>query len=399
MFVYADISVAVRVILSVLFLLTLAPLALSQQQVTVPAGSRLVVEPTSTLRTGDTESGNRFAAVLVTDLVFDGKLAAIRGDTVTGTVVAAKKARRVAGKSELELQLDSIHTRGHSIPFRSVVWGVEGEKSKELKKMVGKAAIGKVIGGAAMAKRMVATSSAIAVLTPGEQIEVTKGSLMEFYLAEPTTMPLLAKVSYSDKDTALNVFQHVMNQNLKLQVEYGWTREVTVAKDGDVKSNNRMLVEYDSLGNQTEEPIGEQDEGGRGVRGRIKKKKLKKMEELVAGLHKLLAAYSLAAPELSQKFFAQAVASHAYGDMAGTIQFEGIDVIDLNDWAAIWFDSSTIIPRKLLFKTFMDEKALQGEVTYVAIDDSSFQIGEADVRIPGEGLVVTITNGEFHKTQ
>jgi hypothetical protein len=359
----------------------------------------LVVEPTSTLRTGDTESGDRFAAVLVTDLVFDGKLVAIRGDTVTGTVVAAKKARRVAGKAELELQLNSIHTGGHSIPFTSVVWGVEGEKSKELKKMVGKVALGKVIGGAEMAKRMVATSSAIAVLTPGEQIEVTKGSLMEFYLAEPTTMPLLAMVSYSDKDTALNVFQHVMNKNLKLQVEYGWTREVTVAKDGDVKLNNRLLVRYDSLGNQTEEPIGEQDEGGRGVRGRIKKKKLGKMEELVAGIHKLLAAYSLAVPELSQKFFAEAVASHASGDMAGTIQFEDIDVISPNDWVAVWFDSSTMSPRKLLFKTFMEEKAVQGEVAYLAIDDNSFQIGEANVRIPGEGLEVTIANDDFYKTQ
>lgn len=399
MSIYADSSVAVRVAFSALVFLTLAPLALSQEQVTLPAGSRLVVAPTSTLRTGDVESGDRFSAVLVTDLVVDGKLAANRGDTVIGTVVSAKKARRVAGKAELELQLDSIHRGGRSFPFMSIVWGVEGEKSKELRKMAGKAALGKVIGGAAMAKRMVATSSALAVLTPGDQIEVAEGLLMEFYLAEPTTMPLLANVSYSDKNTALDVFQNVMTKNLKLQVEYGWTREVTVAKDGDVKSNDRVRVRYDSLGNQTEEPVGEQDEGGRGVRGRIKKKKLKKMDELVAGIHKLLTAYSLAAPELSQKFFKQAVASYASGDLAGMIQFESIDVIDPNDWAAIWFDSSTMSPRKLLFKTFMDEKAVQGEVTYIAIDDNSLQIGEANVHIPGEGLVVTITNDDFYKTQ
>jgi hypothetical protein len=85
--------------------------------------------------------------------------------------------------------------------------------------------------------------------------------------------------------------------------------------------------------------------------------------------------------------------------MAGTIQFEDIDVIGPNDWAAVWFDSSTISPRKLLFKTFMGEKAVQGEVAYLAIDDNSFQIGEANVRIPGEGLTVTITNDDFYKTQ
>jgi hypothetical protein len=399
MFVYSDISVAVRVMFTVLLLLILAPLALSQEQVTAPAGSRLVVAPTSTLRTGDTESSDQFSALLVTDLAVDGKLAAMRGDMVTGTVVSAKKARRVAGKAELELRLDSIHTGGRSFPFMSIVWGVEGEKSKELRKMAAKAALGKVIGGAAMAKRMVATSSALAVITPGEQIEVTEGSLMEFYLAEPITLPLMANVGYTDKDTALSVFQRVMNENLKLQMEYGWTREVTVAKDGDVKSNDRARVRYDSLGDLMEEPIGEQDEGGRGVRGRMKKKKLKKMDELVAGIHKLLAAYSLAAPELSQKFFTGAVASHASGDLAGMIQFESVDVISLNDWTAVWFDASTMSPRKLLFKTFMEEKVVQGQVTYLAIDGNTFQIGEANVRIPGDGLAVTITNADFYKTQ
>ncbi len=399
MFVYTVTSVAVRVALFALAFLTLAPPALSQQQVTAPAGSRLVVAPTSTLRTGDIKSGNRFAAVLVTDLVFNGSLTAKRGDTATGIVVKAKKARRVAGKAELELQLDSIHTEGSSVPIKSVVWGVEGEKSKELKKMVAKAAIGKVVGGAAMAKRMVATGSAIAVLTPGDQIEVAEGLLMEFYLAEPATMPILANVGYSDKNTALSVFQNATNKNLKLQGEYGWTREVTVSKGGDVKSNNLLLIRHDDLGNQTEEPIGEQDEGGRGIRGKLKEKKLKKMDELVAGIQKLLTAYSLPNPELSQKFFERAVASHASDDMAGTIQFEDIDVIGLNDWVTIWFDNSTMSPRRLLFKTFMEEKALQGEVTYVAADDGFMQIRGANVRIPGEDIEVTISNYDFQKTE
>jgi len=399
MFMYSFTSITIRVAFTALAFLILSPLALSQQQVTVPAGSRLVVAPTTTLRTGDIKSGDRFAAILVTDLVFSGKLVARRGDKVTGTVVRANKARRVAGKAELELQLDSIHTGGQSVLFKSAVWGVEGEKSKELKKIVGKAAIGKVIGGAEQAKRMAATSSAIAILTPGKQIEVAEGTFMEFYLAEPSTMSLLANVSYSVKDTALSLFQDIVNKKLKLQVEYGWTREITIAKDGKVKSNNRALVRYDNLGNQTEEPIGEQKKGKRGVRGRIQKKMAKKMGELVVGIQKLLGAYSLAVPKMSKKFFALAVTSHASGDMTGTIQFEDIDVVSPNDWATIWFDSSTMSPQKLLFKTFMGEKAVQGEVTYVTIDDSFFEIGRADVRIPSEGLAVTISNNDFHKVR
>ncbi len=397
MFVYKFNLITVRVVCSAMLFLILSPLALSQQQVTVPAGLRLVVAPTATLRTGDIKTGDRFTVTLVTDLVFNGELAAHRGDTVSGTVVRANKARRVAGKAQLELQLDSIHTEGNSVLFKSVVWGVEGERSNELKKTAGKVAIGKAVGGASMAKRMLATSSAIAILTPGKQIEVAEGMLMEFYLAEPRTMPLLANVSYSVKDTALSLFQDIVNKKLTLQVEYGWTREVTIAKDGKVKSNNRVLVRHDSLGNQTEELIGVQKKGKRGIRGRIQKKISKKMAELVAGIQKLLNAYSLAVPKMSKKFFARAVTSHASGDMTGTIQFEDIDVVSTNDWATIWFDSSTMSPRKLLFKTFMGEKAVQGEVTYVTIDDSFFEIGKADVRIPGEGLAITITNNDFHK--
>ena len=396
MLVYTFMLVAVRVAFCALFVLSLAPLAHSQQRVTAPAGSRVVVATTTTLRTGDIKSGDRFAAVLVTDLVFNGKLAAIRGDTVTGIVVKANKAKRVAGKAQLELQLARIHTAGHSEPFTSVVWGVEGERSKDLQKMVGKAALGKVIGGKKMARRMVATSSAIAVLTPGKQIQVPEGMLMEFYLAEATTLPLLAHVGYFDRDTAINVFQHIVSKKLKLQVEYGWTREVTVTKDGKVKSNNLVLVRHDSFGNQTEERVGVQVKGGQGF---IKKKIQNKIGELVAGTQKLLAAYSLAVPELSRKFFAMAGASHAAGVMTGTIQFESIDVLGPNDWAAIWFDSSTMIPRKLLFKTFMGGKAVQGEVDYVTLDDDFFEIGDAEVRIPSEGLAITITNENIQKVR
>ena len=399
MSVCTPIPVTARVAFSVLAISMLASAVMSQEQITVPAGTRLVVAPTATLRTGDIDSGDPFTVVLVTDLVAGGMLAAHRGDTVTGTVVTAKKAKRVAGKAELELQLQTIHAGGHPVSCSSVVWGVEGEKSRELRKMAAKAALGGVVGGAAMAKRMVATSSALAVITPGKQIEVANGAFMEFYLAGPASMPVLAHVDYSDKDTAFDLFRGVMNDNLKRRTQYGWTREITVAKDGDVKLNKRMLVRFDTLGNQTEEPIGDQDEGGRGVRGRLKKKKLKKMNELLAGIQKLLAAYSLADPELSRKFFDGAAASHAAGAMTGMIQFVNIDVIGPNDWAAIWFDNETMRPRKLLFRTIMEEKVLQGEVDYAEYGDGMIQIGQANVRIPGDGLAVTIANDDYHKTQ
>ena len=83
--------------------------------------------------------------------------------------------------------------------------------------------------------------------------------------------------------------------------------------------------------------------------------------------------------------------------MTGTIQFESIDVLGPNDWAAIWFDSSTMSPRKLLFKTFMGGKAVQGEVDYVTLDDDFFEIGYAEVRIPSEGLAIKITNENIQK--
>jgi len=69
-----------------------------QEMVTVPAGTRLVVFPNSTLNSGKNKSGDRFSVILAADLAADGVLVARRDDKIFGTIVESKKAGRVVAK-------------------------------------------------------------------------------------------------------------------------------------------------------------------------------------------------------------------------------------------------------------------------------------------------------------
>ncbi len=130
----------------------------AQQKITLPAGTRLVVMPKSTLNSGKSETGHRIAVTLAADHSVNGVVVARRGNTIFGRVTEAKKAGRVVRKASLVIELtDLVVTEGTMYPIKTHPFGIEGGESGEIKKIIRRATIGGIIGGADIAKRMVKT--------------------------------------------------------------------------------------------------------------------------------------------------------------------------------------------------------------------------------------------------
>jgi hypothetical protein len=68
-----------------------------KKSVTVPAGTRIMVETLDNLDSSRQKAGHRFRARLAGDMVVDGKVVAPGGSILYGILAEAKKSRRAIG--------------------------------------------------------------------------------------------------------------------------------------------------------------------------------------------------------------------------------------------------------------------------------------------------------------
>ncbi len=166
--------------------------ATAGRAVTVPAGTLLLVRMDGTISTKTVKAGANFSAKLEYDLIADGAIVARAGTKFQGKVQSATQARRARGKSTLDLRLVQIVPSGSPVPIVTSGYQEAGENS--IKKVAKAAAVGAVIGnntGDGDAGEGAAVGAAVSLLKPGEPVVVQAGTLIEFTLTAPVTLPAL----------------------------------------------------------------------------------------------------------------------------------------------------------------------------------------------------------------
>jgi len=165
--------------------------------VTVPAGTPIDVRMVDSLDTSQTKTGALFTATLDSNLVANGVVVARKGTTVHGKVTKSENARRLSGKSELQLELVNIVINGAAHPISTSGFQQKGksEGGQTAKKVVGGAGLGAIIGAisgdAGKGAAIGATAGlGIAAVKKGEPIRVPSETLLEFALGVPTTLPV-----------------------------------------------------------------------------------------------------------------------------------------------------------------------------------------------------------------
>jgi hypothetical protein len=171
----------------------------AQNRFTVPAGTRILIRTSDTLNSARQNAGARFAGTLETNLTADGVVVAPRGTIVHGQLAGANSAGRMAGSSSLVLELTDIMINGTLFPVITNTYQVEGRGSggQTARGIARGAGLGTAIGAVAGGGRGAgigavsgaALGTARAAGTEGQQVSVDRGTLLEFRLQQPVTLP------------------------------------------------------------------------------------------------------------------------------------------------------------------------------------------------------------------
>ena len=174
--------------------------AKDDRQVTVPAGTRILIRMTDSVDSREQTAGYRFEASLETNLQVGDVVVAPRGTTILGRLDSASSAGRMSGSSELTLELTDIVINGTAYPLITSTYEIKGKGkgTKTAKDVIGGTGLGALIGGLAGGGKGAgigalvgaAGGTAIAGSRKGEQLSIPSESLLEFRLDQPTRVPV-----------------------------------------------------------------------------------------------------------------------------------------------------------------------------------------------------------------
>src|SRR5580698_6423697 len=154
-----------------------------QRMVTVPAGTRLLVRMMESVETGRNRAGTLFTARLQGNLMAGNQIVARDGAIVHGRVSQSSSAGRVAGRSELQLELTDIMVNNSLFPIFSTDYSVSGGNSfgrSARRTLTGAGlgtAIGAIGGNAGRGAAIGAVGGGVgSMVSRGEQINVPAGT-------------------------------------------------------------------------------------------------------------------------------------------------------------------------------------------------------------------------------
>lgn len=171
-------------------------------ELVVPAGTALSLEFASPIASDTVAAGSVFATTVTADIHAGRALAIPAGSEVLGTVTEAVPAKKIGGQARLALSFTHLRlATGETIPIAATF--AEAAKSQTGKDA---ATIGGAAAGGAILGRVIdrgdrtrgtvlgavvggAIGTAIAAQTPGEEVRIAAGTVIEVRLTAPVTVP------------------------------------------------------------------------------------------------------------------------------------------------------------------------------------------------------------------
>jgi hypothetical protein len=157
--------------------------------VTVPADTVLEIEFLTDLSSGESASGDLFEAEVVEDVEISGLVAIPRGSLVLGHVAEAVPLKKVGGHAKLVLGFDRLELPWGEKVAIDASFDQQGrsETKRDAATIAGSAAGGAVLGrilgkkkkGAILGAVLgAAIGTAVATNTPGEEVEIPRGTVV-----------------------------------------------------------------------------------------------------------------------------------------------------------------------------------------------------------------------------
>jgi hypothetical protein len=157
----------------------------------LPAGTLLIVSMSTPVSSNDS-AGRSFTAKLEADLVAGETTVVPAGTIVYGKITKSTQARRLAGRSSLEIALTGIKINGAMLPLATGNFKEASQNSlrKTARNAGAGAAIGHAFGDNDDAKKGAAIGVGVSILRKGKSIQIPAGAMLEFSLTQPLSVTL-----------------------------------------------------------------------------------------------------------------------------------------------------------------------------------------------------------------
>jgi hypothetical protein len=163
--------------------------------VTVPANSIVTIRTIDAIDSSTNHAGEVFKASLDAPIVVDGRVIVPAGADAYVKLVSASSAGRIAGRSELSLELASIVFQGktYNVVSSDVKQSGASRGKRSAATIGGGAALGALIGAVAGGGKGAAIGAAVGggagtgvqVLTKGQQVKIPSETRLDFTLQQP----------------------------------------------------------------------------------------------------------------------------------------------------------------------------------------------------------------------
>jgi hypothetical protein len=162
---------------------------------TLPTGTPLTVRTTTAIDTDRNRVGDSFDATLDEPVTSGDQVIFPRGTLVRGRIAISKESGRIAGQSQLVLELTEINANGKRYTLQTTDYMEVGSSrgQRTAATVGGTAALGAIIGaiagggkGAAVgAASGAAVGTGVQVLTRGQTLKIPAETVLEFHLQSP----------------------------------------------------------------------------------------------------------------------------------------------------------------------------------------------------------------------
>ena len=202
-------------------------------------------------------------------------------------------------------------------------------------------------------------------------------------------------------------FAESQKANAQTLRQYSWKSRTEIKLKGESKNVKLEQVRYDANGKLQKTPVGAPPatapapQSGRGGRLKAKVIENKKEEfgELMQGLGQLVASYGQLPPDKLQAFKATATKGRGEGELQGTAQIQGLNVLEQGDSMTIWVDPASQMMRRVEIKTIYDKKPATLVADYQSIPDGPTYMARAVLTYPEKNVELTVDNSDYVQGQ
>jgi hypothetical protein len=209
-----------------------------------------------------------------------------------------------------------------------------------------------------------------------------------------TALPVLAQGA--DPGAMANQYAANAKANAAMMRQYSWQMRVEVTLKGEPKPAQIYQMRFDVDGKlqKTLLTAPQEQDTGRGIRGKIKKGKIEDFKEWAGKLADLVKGYMAPTPGTMMDFYAKAKYSQSSD---GKVLISAGGFIQPGDNASYWIDPATKIPCRFAFQTVLDGDPVSAQVDFGQVPGGPQYAARITVDVPAKKVSAKIENFSYQR--